>query len=361
MPQRKQLSWADLRLGIFVIVAVVIIAAGIFYVTGGNAFTSRYHLSTHLPEVDGLAMGAPVSLDGVQVGNVDAIRVTPLQPGQSPDPQRSVEVGFLVNRKFQQYIRSDSMASLVTEGFLGNREVSLQRGYTGKMLENGDDVPGTEEKAMKQVVERGADLMQNLNSLSMQIADIVGTVQRGQGTIGKLLKDDSAYNHVNETLARVNQIAGNIQQGQGTLGKLVASDALYDKVDSVVSHVDDITGAVEQQKGTLGKLIYDPTFHDNANQFLEHSNAVLAGVRAGNGTLGKLANDDSLFAAWRQTGLNLQNATAKLDSNGSTAGKLFSDPQLYDNITGLTGDMRLLLGEFRTNPKKFLHIKLSLF
>jgi phospholipid/cholesterol/gamma-HCH transport system substrate-binding protein len=361
MPQRKQLSWSDLRLGIFVILALVIIVSAVFYITGGNAFTSRYRLVTHLPEVDGLDLGAPVTLDGVPVGNVDAIRVNPPQPGLAADPTRSVEVEMRVNRNYQPYIRSDSMATLITEGFLGNRVVALQRGYTGKVLQNGEEVPGSEEKAMKQIVERGADLMQNLNALSTQVGDIVSTIQHGKGTIGKLLVDETAYNHINQTLSRVDQIAAGVQQGQGTLGKLVSSDALYDKVDSVVGHVDNITAAVEQQKGTLGKLIYDPTFHDNANQFLQHSDALLADVRAGKGSLGKLATDDSLFAAWRQTGLNLQAATAKLDSNGSSAGKFFSDPQFYDNLTGLTGDMRLLVGEFRTNPKKFLHVKVSLF
>jgi len=40
---------------------------------------------------------------------------------------------------------------------------------------------------------------------------------------------------------------------------------------------------------------------------------------------------------------------------------MFSDPKLYDNLTELTGDMRLLIGDFRKNPKKFLHIKVTLF
>jgi hypothetical protein len=40
---------------------------------------------------------------------------------------------------------------------------------------------------------------------------------------------------------------------------------------------------------------------------------------------------------------------------------MFSDPQLYDNLAGLTGDMRLLIGDFRQNPRKFLRIKVSLF
>jgi len=84
-------------------------------------------------------------------------------------------------------------------------------------------------------------------------------------------------------------------------------------------------------------------------------------VREGKGTLGKLATDDTLYTKLRETSANLSTATAKLNDNSSTAGKLFSDPKLYDNLTNLTGDMRLLIGDFRKNPKKFLHIKITLF
>ena len=77
--------------------------------------------------------------------------------------------------------------------------------------------------------------------------------------------------------------------------------------------------------------------------------------------LGKLATDDSLFLQYRQVGENLSSATAKLNSNETTAGKFFSDPKFYDNMSGLAGDMRLLVGDFRKDPKKFLHVKFAIF
>jgi len=111
----------------------------------------------------------------------------------------------------------------------------------------------------------------------------------------------------------------------------------------------------------MGKLLYDPTLYDQAKEALTNGNAVLGDVRAGKGTLGKLATDETLYNKLRDASSNLSEATAKLNQNTNTAGKLFSDPQLYDNLTGVTGDMRKLIGDFRTNPKKFLHINLSLF
>ncbi len=215
-----------------------------------------------------------------------------------------------VDNRYQTDILTDSTASLVTEGLLGNRYVNITRGFTGAPIGDAGVIPGAEEKAMKEVVERSAEVLGNR---------------------------------------------------QGTLGKLVASDEMYTKVDEGLDNVNVILADVRAQKGTIGKLMYDPTLYDQAKQAITNGNAMIGDVRAGKGTFGKLATDDTLYNKLRDTSSNLAAATAKLNDNTTTAGKLFSDPKLYDNLTNLTGDMRLLIGDFRKNPKKFLHIKITLF
>ena len=73
MAQGKQLSWNELRVGIFVLAGIVVVGLGIFYVTGTGALGAKYRLVTYLPEVSGLTIGPPVTLDGVLVGNVSAV------------------------------------------------------------------------------------------------------------------------------------------------------------------------------------------------------------------------------------------------------------------------------------------------
>jgi phospholipid/cholesterol/gamma-HCH transport system substrate-binding protein len=361
MAQRKQLTWTELRVGLFVLVGLFILAVGIFYVTGANFIGPKYRLRTFLPEASDLAQGAPVRIDGVEVGNVESVRLAPRTPGHVPNKNKNIEVVMRIDRKFQQEILSDSTASLVTQGLLGNRVVNITRGFTGVPLKEGQEITGTEEKAIKEVVERSADVLANLQALSDEAKDLLAGVQHGRGTLGKLLTDDQVYKNLNSALAKTNQVATSIQEGQGTLGKLVASDELYGKVNAAVDNVNVIMGDVRSQKGTLGKLLYDPSLYDEAKKALSSGNAMLSDVREGKGTLGKLATDDALYNKLRDTSTNLASATAKLNENTTTVGKMFSDPQLYDNLTGLTGDLRLLIGDFRQNPKKFLHFKITVF
>ncbi|HLZ52131.1 MAG TPA: MlaD family protein [Candidatus Acidoferrum sp.] len=361
MAQRKQLTWTELRVGLFVLVGLSVLAAGIFYVTGAGTIGPKYRLITYLPEVSGLSNGAPVRLDGVEVGNVESIRLAPRIPGKVREKNRNIEVVMRVSKQYEKDILTDSAASLVTEGLLGNRYVNISLGITGVPLKDGQEVPGTEEKAMKEVVERSADLLGNLQALSENVQDLITGVKQGKGSLGKILTDDKAYNHLNGILAKGDAMLANVQAGQGTIGKLMVSDEMYNKVDKGLDNVNVILTDVRSQKGTIGKLLYDPSLYDQAKQAMTNGNAMIGDIRAGKGTLGKLATDDTLYTKLRETTENVANASAKLNENTTTVGKLFSDPKLYDSMTGLTGDLRLLIGDFRQNPKKFLRIKLSVF
>jgi phospholipid/cholesterol/gamma-HCH transport system substrate-binding protein len=357
MAQRKQLTWTELRVGLFVLAGLFILAMAIFYVTGAGILGPKYRLITYLPEVEGLQLGAPVRLDGVEIGNVESINLSP----HPQDRAHNIQLVLRINKKYQDQIRTDSTASLITEGLLGNRYVTVKRGFTGTVVPPNGVIPGFEEAAIKEIVERGADLVQNLGALSAQVRQIVTKVDQGQGTIGKLLSDPSLYNRMNDTVGKVDAMATSVQQGEGTIGKLVESDEIYNKANATIGHAESVLAAIREQKGTMGKLVYDPSVYQNTKEFLEKGNAVLTDVREGKGSLGKLATDETLYTNLRDASANVRDASAKLNSNQGTAGKFFTDPALYDNMTGLSGDLRLLVTDFRQNPKKFLHLKLAIF
>src|SRR5579863_3418667 len=361
MAQHKQLTWTELRVGLFVLAGAVLLAVVIFYVTGGGGWGPKYRLRAFLPQVDGLTLGAPVRVDGVEVGNVERILIAVPTPGEAVSKDRNIEIDLRIQKTFETYIRSDSSAGLITEGLLGNVYVDIDRGYVGRILNNDEEIPGRQETALKEVVERSADLMNDLSSISKQASAVITDVRNGRGSLGKFMVDETAYNHLNNSLGNVDRMMSEIQAGKGTLGKLLTDDEMYTRVDSVAGRVDSVLEAVQNQQGTLGKLVYDTSIHESAKKLIDNSNAFFADVRGGKGTLGKLATDDSLFMQYKQAGENLSSATAKLNSNEATIGKFFDDPKFYDNFTGLAGDMRLLVGDFRNDPKKFLHVKLAIF
>jgi phospholipid/cholesterol/gamma-HCH transport system substrate-binding protein len=350
MTQRKQLTWTELRVGLFVLIGLFVLAAGIFYVTG-TVFGPKYRLKTFMADVSGLANGAPVRVDGVDVGNVQSITLVPRAQAKSAGKARNIEVVMRLQRRYLSDVLTDSAASLVTEGLLGNKYVNISRGFTGIPLTDGQEVPASEVKEM----------LGSLQALSDSMQIIMDDVSEGKGSVGKLITDPEAYNHLNAVLDKFDRIVTNIQAGHGTLGKLVASDELHDKVSKSVDNINGLVTDIRTGKGTITKLLNDPSLYDEAKQALDNGNVILSDVRAGKGSLGKLANDDTLYNKLRDTSTNLAEASKKLNENTTTVGKLFSDPKLYDNLAGLTGDLRLLIGDFRQNPAKFLRVKVSIF
>ena len=357
MAQRKQLTWTELRVGLFVLAGLFILAVGTFYITGAGILGPKYRLTTYLSEVEGLETGAPVRLDGVAIGNVQSITLTP----HPQDEAHNITLVMRIDKKYQDDIRTDSTASLITEGLLGNRYVTISRGLTGSVVPSNGTVPGKEEAALKQMVERGAELMQNLGALSNDLRGIVDGVHKGRGTLGKLMNDPSLYNHLDSTAGKMETLVASIQKGQGTMGKLVASNEMYDKAGMAIDRVNNVLDAVQQQKGTFGKLVYDPGFYNSAKSLTDKGNILLDGVNEGKGSFGKLVHDDTLYVNLKDASANMRDAAGKLNSNQGTIGKFFSDPAFYDNMTGLAGDMRLMVSDFRQNPNKFLHVKLAIF
>src|ERR1700676_4633789 len=108
MAQPKQVSWTELRVGLFGLVGFLVLAVEIFFVTGGAFLGPKYRLKTYLPEVSDLANGAPVRVDGVDVGNVETIRLMPRTPGHAVDKKRNIEVVMGIDRRFQSDILTDS-------------------------------------------------------------------------------------------------------------------------------------------------------------------------------------------------------------------------------------------------------------
>ncbi len=108
-----------------------------YYLWSSGLLIPKYQLSLYVPDASGLTVHAPVRLDGIQVGSVSAIKLA----GESASPQRRIELVLQVERRDQDAIRSDSNASLTTEGLLGNRYVSISRGFKGTVIQPGGEIP----------------------------------------------------------------------------------------------------------------------------------------------------------------------------------------------------------------------------
>jgi len=358
MPQRKQITWAQLRVGTLVIVSLAILAAGIFFISGEIGFLSRkYTLKTYFSGAGGLRPGSQVRVAGIPVGTVTDINLS-----RYTEPARAVEVLMRVPRDFQSQIRQDSDATLATAGLLGEAYVDITRGHPAQEpVPNGGEVKSREEADIKRIVQNTNDVIANLRVVSGKLTDITNQIQSGQGSIGKLIYNESLYNHLNQSTATIQRLVERIEQGEGSLGKLMTDKTLYEHTVATLDHVNQLVDDVQHGQGTIAKFIADPSVYNNINQMVDRANTLIGNVNSGQGTLGKLATDDQLYHRLNDTLGRVNVITTRIEQGEGTIGKLSTDPTLYNNLSASSTSLKEFLTEFRKAPKKYLTIRVRLF
>jgi ABC-type transporter Mla subunit MlaD len=128
---------SDRLLKVGVVLLAGICTVGVLtYLWSSGFFHPKYQLKLYLAEATSLPIGAPVRADGLDVGTVQARNLA----GKSATPQRRIELILRVEKRDQEMIRSDSTATLETDGLLGKRFVKVERGFKGTPLSDGDEI-----------------------------------------------------------------------------------------------------------------------------------------------------------------------------------------------------------------------------
>jgi phospholipid/cholesterol/gamma-HCH transport system substrate-binding protein len=359
VPSEKQVKWSQLRVGLTVLVALVTLAVLIFVMTGTTGlFTRKIVVRAYMDNAGGLRVGAPVRLEGVDIGNVTGIRVV-------SDPKRAlapVEVVSKITTKYQDTMNKGCQVELTTAGVLGEVFVDVDcRGAKGGPIQTGDELPTRDMPQLQDVVRASQGTLQNVDTLVKRLDSILSYIQSGQGSIGKVIYDPSLFNRANDMLNQMQQVVGQVNSSNGTIGKLINSDELYNKANAAVDNVNKIIDEVNGGQGTIGKFLKDPTLYDNANKAVAQTNQLIGGINAGKGTLGRLAKDEELGRKIDSTITRLNSIADRLDKGEGTAGKFLKDPDLYNNANDLLVETRSLIKAVRQDPKKYLTIHLKLF
>jgi len=356
LPSQKQLKWSQLRVGLTVLFASITLAVLTFLMSGTTGlFTPKITLRSYFDNAQGLRNGAPVRLQGVDIGNVTVVRVV-------KKPRTPVEVVMRVNTKFGFNIRKDSLTSLSTAGVLGETFIDIDSALAkGPEAQNGDTLPTRDTPDIQDVVRASQGTLQNLDALLKRTDRILAFVESGQGSIGKLIYDPLLYNRFADTVNEFKGIVDQVRNGEGSLGKLVADDEAYNKVIAAIDKMNLLIDDLQQGKGTAGKFLKDPGLYNNANDTIASVKKITDDINAGKGPIGKLTKDEALAQKLDNTITKLSTLSDRLEAGEGTAGRLFKDPALYNNLDETLVETRQLVKSIRENPKKYLTFKVKIF
>jgi phospholipid/cholesterol/gamma-HCH transport system substrate-binding protein len=357
MAIQNKATWARLKVGILAIFAMAILAVLIFLITGNtNIFESNVTVYTFMADAAALTTGAPVNLDGIPIGKVKTITLS-----GSKDPMRLVRLDMQLPEHTLKDIPSDSLASISSANVLGTKYINIKSGKSTTSVGPGQELPSVNTGELQDLVQQGFGVMNSLQDTVQRVDKIVGLVENGKGSIGKLLVDETLYNNLLQILSQVKGLADTLDSDKGTIGILMNNRELYDNFHTTLGRVDSMLQQLQDGQGSAGKFLKDPALYDESRQTIAGVHKLVDDLNAGKGTAGQLLKSDDLSNQLKATISRIDSVIDKVNSGQGTIGQLLVNQQLYDNLNGATREMHLLMKDFRSNPKKFLRIKLAIF
>lgn len=361
MPSQHEVRWSQLKVGVIVLVATIVLITLLFLMTSSSGlgiFSHKLTVSTYFENSAGLKEGAAVELQGVTVGTVKSIAVT-------SDPNRKltpVQVVMKLDTKYQNNLKKDSKASLSTVGVLGDTVVDINSKYaTGPELQSGDELKTLETPSLTDVVKASQGTIESLNVILAKMNTIVDNLQSGKGSVGQLINNPDLYNKANATVDELHKLTANLNTNKGSVGKLMNDDTMYNRLNSAVGRMDALVAGLQNGQGTAGKLLTDQTLYNNLNATLSQANQLLTDANNGKGALGLLAKDPKFRAQLQDTMTQVNSLVTGVDQGRGTLGKLATDDTAYTNLNKLLTESTTLVTTIRRDPKKYLTIHLKIF
>jgi phospholipid/cholesterol/gamma-HCH transport system substrate-binding protein len=191
------------RLGAFIFVTLAVLAAGVFLIGSKEyLFRSTYELKAQFDNVAGLSNGADVQVGGVHSGTVLSIEL-PHQPGEK------ITVVMELDKSTHEIIKQDSVASIETEGVLGNQYVAISFGSAGQAeVKDGETIQSMPPLIMSDLLKKTSGILdtsqQAINNATLATAhlnSVSAKIDSGQGTIGALVNDKQLYDNVQQSTA----------------------------------------------------------------------------------------------------------------------------------------------------------------
>lgn len=358
MPAKEKVNIAQLKVGILAIVALTCVTLMVFLLTGNSSwFKKQIPLRFFTSDASGLNPGAPVRINGIQAGSVKKVVLS----GET-DPRRIIKIDFVIDQTMQRQMPKDSIASISSDNLLGSTKfVQINKGTSPEPIQADAVVKAADTRQFDALIQQGYGVLDSVQAILEKVQGIVGQVEVGKGTIGKLLVDETLYNSLQATVNQVQALTTTLNSKKGVIGHLVNDEEMYGQIQTIVGRIDAMTLDLQSGKGTAGMLLKDPKLYNKLDTSIEQLNDILAKVNSGRGTAAKLLNDPKIANQLSESLDKINVTLDKLNSGQGTLGQLLVNPQLYESANGTTRELHDLLRDFRANPKKFLSIKLKIF
>jgi phospholipid/cholesterol/gamma-HCH transport system substrate-binding protein len=314
---RLQQTSMEVTVGAFMM--MVLLALGFFTIvlSRENIFLRNYPLEVAFDDVTGLIEGDKVYVHGVDVGRVRSMEL------------REGRVFVMLSLRYEPSLHEDYAISVQPASVLGGKFVEIREGTRAlPVLPAGTVVVGQAP------------------------VDFIEETSEAVRTVRTSLEEGGVLKNLEGTMANMKEITEGLRSGEGTIGKLFKDDALYAELTEVTRSLRSIAEKLSSSEGSAGKLINDSELYDNLNGLAADLRKVSERLERGEGTLGRLlSQDDQLYNDVSEAVASIKDFSKSLNTSEGTIGKLVRDDALYEDLKSLIAEVRAAVDDIReTSP-----------
>jgi phospholipid/cholesterol/gamma-HCH transport system substrate-binding protein len=251
--------------------------------------------------VRGLQIGANVRFGGVNIGTVKNIEIV---------NDTTIKVVLSISSDMKRVIRKNSLASIGTDGLMGDKLINIEPGSgDSQLISDGDLLPSIPSVNTEEMMRTLDITNKNIAVVSANLRDITNNINTGRGTLYTILMDTTMALKIHNVVDNIDVVSSNIL--------------------SITNDLENVTGTVESGHGLLGTLIKDTVVFDDLGHAIKevrsageqiNSSAselkqILQKAEGGNGTIGTLISDTVSANHLKQTLINVETGTKKFSED----------------------------------------------
>lgn len=291
------------RLGLFVSIGTIIFVFAIYLIGQRQSmFQENFTISAYFQNVNGLQNGNNVRYSGINIGTVKNITMI---------NDSTIKVNMVIDKKIAIHIKKNAVATIGSDGLVGNMIVNIVPGKkTEALIKNGDVISSYSKIGTDDILNTLSVTNENAAILTADLLKITDKLLEGKGTLGVLLNDtimakdmkQSVKNlkrisyQASNTINELNHIITSLKTDDNTvLGMLINDSISGKKLKSIVGNIDASSVKIDSLIGNINVLVDD--------------------FNSSEGALNYITKDTSLVNSLKSTLQNINEGTEKFNEN----------------------------------------------
>jgi len=291
----------NIRLGLFVTLGTAILIVGLYFIgSNRNIFSNTIKISAHFYNVNGLMAGNNVRYAGIDIGTVDKVRI---------ENDSSVTVYMIIEKQNSIFIKKNSIATVGTDGLMGNKLVNINPGSgLSTIVEDGDVIASLKPVENEEMIRTLNQTNENLAAITGDLRKFTSKLTKDKGIL-KLIDDSAstenirqalesireAANNANHITAELSQLAEGLNSGKGLAGTFLTDTVSANKLRHTISNLENVS--------------------DSLNIISENLSKFSTSVNNEEGLVYAVTNDTSMTNNAKESLKNLEDGTILLNEN----------------------------------------------